>query len=164
MYTPDISNAGLIAVAMNGIATALAVGGLLSFRSGKRLAISNYDLPVEKHTRGAPMRHRLLIILSIAGLVCNIAATALAAAAIYVNQTTVDTLATATWESSDFFKEALLAQSKYAILCVMALCFGAALQMASELVRHQPRPHDHAVALDMRPPLESVGDQRREEN
>ncbi|MEA2835078.1 MAG: hypothetical protein QOG66_3280 [Methylobacteriaceae bacterium] len=92
------------------------------------------------------MRHRLRIILSIAGLICNIVATALAAAAIYVNQTTANTLATTTWGSNDFFKEALLAQSKYAILCVMALSFGTALQMAAELVRDQRRPHDHAVA------------------
>jgi hypothetical protein len=43
------------------------------------------------------MRHRLRIILSIAGLLCNMVATALAAAAIYVNQTTATTLATTTW-------------------------------------------------------------------
>jgi hypothetical protein len=93
------------------------------------------------------MRHRLRIILSIAGLVCNIVATALAAAAIYVNQTTATTLATTTWGSNDFFKEALLAQSKYAILCVMALSFGTALQAAAELVRDQRRPaHEHAAA------------------
>jgi hypothetical protein len=92
------------------------------------------------------MRHRLRLILSSAGLICNIVATALAAAAIYVNQTTANTLATTTWGSNDFFKEALLAQSKYAILCVMALSFGTALQMAAELVRDQRRTHDHAVA------------------
>jgi hypothetical protein len=93
------------------------------------------------------MRHRLRIILSIAGLVCNIVATALAAAAIYVNQTTATTLATTTWGSNDFFKEALLAQSKYAILCVMALSFGTALQAAAELVRDQRRPgHERAAA------------------
>src|SRR5436305_1420859 len=91
------------------------------------------------------MRHRLRIILSIAGLVCNIVATALAAAAIYVNQTTANTLATTTWGSNDFFKEALLAQSKYAILCVMALSVGTALQAAAELVRDQRRQHDHAA-------------------
>jgi hypothetical protein len=96
---------------------------------------------------GLGMRHRLRIILSIAGLVCNIAATALAAAAIYVNQTTATTLATTTWGSNDFFKEALLAQSKYAILCVMALSFGTALQAAAELVRDHRRPaHEHAAA------------------
>jgi hypothetical protein len=93
------------------------------------------------------MRHRLRIILSIAGLVCNIVATALAAAAIYVNQTTATTLATTTWGSNDFFKEALLAQSKYAILCVMALSFGTALQVAAELVRDKRRlPHERAAA------------------
>jgi hypothetical protein len=93
------------------------------------------------------MRHRLRIILSIAGLVCNIVATALAAAAIYVNQTTATTLATTTWGSNDFFKEALLSQSRYAILCVMALSFGTALQAAAELVRDQRRPaHEHATA------------------
>jgi hypothetical protein len=93
------------------------------------------------------MRHRLRIILSIAGLVCNIVATALAAAAIYVNQTTATTLATTTWGSNDFFKEALLAQSKYAILCVMALSFGTALQAAAELVRDKRRlPHERAAA------------------
>jgi hypothetical protein len=93
------------------------------------------------------MRHRLRIILSIAGLVCNIVATALAAAAIYVNQTTATTLATTTWGSNDFFKEALLAQSKYAILCVMALSFGTALQMAAELVRDQRRlPHEQVTS------------------
>jgi hypothetical protein len=93
------------------------------------------------------MRHRLRIILNIAGLVCNIVATALAAAAIYVNQTTATTLATTTWGSNDFFKEALLAQSKYAILCVMALSFGTALQAAAELVRDQRRPaHERAAA------------------
>src|SRR5436305_10754071 len=91
------------------------------------------------------MRHRLRIILSIAGLICNIVATALAAAAIYVNQTTATTLATTTWGSNDFFKEALLSQSRYAILCVMALSFGTALQMAAELVRDQRRPHEHTV-------------------
>jgi len=91
------------------------------------------------------MRHRLRVILSIAGLACNIVATALAAAAIYVNQTTATTLATTTWGSNDFFKEALLSQSKYAILCVMALSFGTALQMAAELVRDRRRPHE-AVA------------------
>jgi hypothetical protein len=92
------------------------------------------------------MRHRLRILLSVAGLLCNIVATALAAAAIYVNQTTATTLATTTWGSNDFFKEALLAQSKYAILCVMALSFGTALQVAAELVRdqgHHPRQHVH---------------------
>jgi hypothetical protein len=90
------------------------------------------------------MRHRLRSILSIAGLLCNIVATALAAAAIYVNQTTATTLATTTWGSNDFFKEALLTQSKYAILCVTALSFGTALQAAAELVRdrrHHPNPH-----------------------
>ena len=92
------------------------------------------------------MRHRLRIILSIAGLVCNIVATALAAAAIYVNQSTATTLATTTWGSNDFFKEALLAQSKYAILCVMALSFGTALQAAAELVRDQRHPREHAAA------------------
>lgn len=92
------------------------------------------------------MRHRLRIILNIAGLVCNIVATALAAAAIYVNQTTATTLATTTWGSNDFFKEALLSQSRYAILCVMALSFGTALQMAAELVRDQRHPRDHAAA------------------
>ena len=92
------------------------------------------------------MRHRLRIILSIAGLVCNIVATALAAAAIYVNQSTATTLATTTWGSNDFFKEALLAQSKYAILCVMALSFGTALQAAAELVRDQRHPREHAPA------------------
>jgi hypothetical protein len=92
------------------------------------------------------MRHRLRIILSIAGLVCNIVATALAAAAIYVNQTTATTLATTTWGSNDFFKEALLSQSKYAILCVMALSFGTALQMAAELVRDQRHPREPAIA------------------
>jgi hypothetical protein len=93
------------------------------------------------------MRHRLRILLSVGGLFCNIVATALAAAAIYVNQTTATTLATTTWGSNDFFKEALLAQSKYAILCVMALSFGTALQMAAELVRDQRRPaHEHATA------------------
>ena len=91
------------------------------------------------------MRHRLRIILSIAGLVCNIVATALAAAAIYVNQSTATTLATTTWGSNDFFKEALLAQSKYAILCVMALSFGTALQAAAELVRDQRHPREHAA-------------------
>src|SRR3954447_22052504 len=90
------------------------------------------------------MRHRLRIILSIAGLLCNIVATALAAAAIYVDQTTATTLATTTWGSNDFFKEALLSQSRYAILCVMVLSFGTALQMAAELVRDQRRPHEHA--------------------
>ena len=85
------------------------------------------------------MRHRLRIILSIAGLTCNIVATALAAAAIYVNQSTATTLASTTWGSNDFFKEALLSQSRYAILCVMALSFGTALQMAAELVRDQRR-------------------------
>jgi hypothetical protein len=92
------------------------------------------------------MRHRLRIFLSVAGLLCNIGATALAAAAIYVNQTTATTLATTTWGSNDFFKEALLAQSKYAILCVMALSFGTALQVAAELVRdqgHRPNKHAH---------------------
>jgi hypothetical protein len=79
-------------------------------------------------------------------LICNIVATALAAAAIYVNQTTANTLATTTWGSNDFFKEALLSQSKYAILCVMTLSFGTALQMAAELVRDQRRPHEHAVS------------------
>ena len=96
------------------------------------------------------MRHRLRIILSIAGLLCNIVATALAAAAIYVNQTTATTLATTTWGSNDFFKEALLSQSRYAILCVMALSFGTALQVAAELVRdqrHSPREHATAPAL-----------------
>ena len=92
------------------------------------------------------MRHRLRIILNIAGLICNIVATALAAAAIYVNQTTANTLATTTWGSNDFFKEALLSQSKYAILCVMTLSFGTALQVAAELVRDQRRPHEHAIA------------------
>jgi hypothetical protein len=101
------------------------------------------------------MRHRLRVILSIAGLVCNIVATALAAAAIYVNQSTATTLASTTWGSNDFFKEALLSQSRYAILCVMALSFGTALQMAAELVRDQRRlphedprhlPREHAVA------------------
>jgi hypothetical protein len=93
------------------------------------------------------MRHRLRIILNIAGLVCNIVATALAAAAIYVNQSTATTLATTTWGSNDFFKEALLSQSRYAILCVMALSFGTALQAAAELVRDQRRPaHEHATA------------------
>jgi hypothetical protein len=91
------------------------------------------------------MRHRLRVILSIAGLICNIVATALAAAAIYVNQTTATTLATTTWGSNDFFKEALLAQSRYAILCVMALSFGTALQMAAELVRDQRRSHEHTL-------------------
>jgi hypothetical protein len=91
------------------------------------------------------MRHRLRIVLNILGLACNIVATALAAAAIYVNQTTATTLATTTWGSNDFFKEALLAQSRYAILCVIALSFGTALQMAAELVRDQrTRSHDHA--------------------
>jgi hypothetical protein len=91
------------------------------------------------------MRHRLRIILSIAGLTCNIVATALAAAAIYVNQSTATTLASTTWGSNDFFKEALLSQSRYAILCVMALSFGTALQMAAELVRDQRRlPHEDA--------------------
>jgi hypothetical protein len=91
------------------------------------------------------MRHRLRIVLNILGLACNIVATALAAAAIYVNQTTATTLATTTWGSNDFFKEALLAQSRYAILCVIALSFGTALQMAAELVRDQrSRSHDHA--------------------
>jgi hypothetical protein len=98
------------------------------------------------------MRHRLRIILSIAGLVCNIVATALAAAAIYVNQTTANTLATTTWGSNDFFKEALLAQSKYAILCVMALSVGTALQAAAELVRDQRRPHEHAAVPAVRAP------------
>jgi hypothetical protein len=93
------------------------------------------------------MRHRLRIILSIAGLICNIVATALAAAAIYVNQSTATTLATTTWGSNDFFKEALLSQSRYAILCVMALSVGTALQAAAELVRDQRRPaHEHATA------------------
>lgn len=101
------------------------------------------------------MRHRLRIILSIAGLTCNIVATALAAAAIYVNQSTATTLASTTWGSNDFFKEALLSQSRYAILCVMALSFGTALQMAAELVRDQRRlphedprhvPREHALA------------------
>jgi hypothetical protein len=93
------------------------------------------------------MRHRLRILLSVAGLLCNILATALAAAAIYVNQTTATTLATTTWGSNDFFKEALLAQSKYAILCVMALSFGTALQVAAELVRDQGhRAREHAAA------------------
>jgi hypothetical protein len=100
------------------------------------------------------MRHRLRIILSIAGLTCNIVATALAAAAIYVNQSTATTLASTTWGSNDFFKEALLSQSRYAILCVMALSFGTALQMAAELVRDQRRvaredphhlPREHAL-------------------
>lgn len=92
------------------------------------------------------MRHRLRLILSIAGLLCNIAATALAAAAIYVNQSTATTLATTTWGSNDFFKEALLAQSRYAILCVIALSFGTALQMAAELVRDQRYlSHEHAA-------------------
>ena len=91
------------------------------------------------------MRHRLRIILSIAGLLCNIVATALAAAAIYVNQTTATTLATTTWGSNDFFKEALLSQSRYAILCVMALSFGTALQVAAELVRDQRHPREHAL-------------------
>ncbi len=86
------------------------------------------------------MRHRLRIVLNILGLACNIVATALAAAAIYVNQTTATTLATTTWGSNDFFKEALLAQSRYAILCVIALSFGTALQMAAELVRDQRTP------------------------
>ena len=90
------------------------------------------------------MRHRLRIILSIAGLLCNIVATALAAAAIYVNQTTATTLATTTWGSNDFFREALLSQSRYAILCVMALSFGTALQVAAELVRDQRHPREHA--------------------
>ena len=96
------------------------------------------------------MRHRLRILLSVAGLLCNIVATALAAAAIYVNQSTATTLATTTWGSNDFFKEALLSQSRYAILCVMALSFGTALQMAAELVRdrgHRPREHAAATAL-----------------
>jgi hypothetical protein len=92
------------------------------------------------------MRHRLRIILSLAGLLCNIVATALAAAAIYVNQSTATTLATTTWGSNDFFKEALLAQSKYAILCVMALSFGTALQAAAELVRDQRHAREHALA------------------
>jgi hypothetical protein len=92
------------------------------------------------------MRHRLRVILSIAGLACNIVATALAAAAIYVNQTTATTLATTTWGSNDFFKEALLSQSKYAILCVMALSFGTALQMAAELVRDQRHPREPHIA------------------
>src|SRR5436309_11243594 len=93
------------------------------------------------------MRHRLRVILSIAGLICNIVATALAAAAIYVNQTTATTLATTTWGSNDFFKEALLSQSRYVILCVMALSFGTALQAAAELVRDRRRaPHEHAAA------------------
>jgi hypothetical protein len=101
------------------------------------------------------MRHRLRIILNIAGLTCNIVATALAAAAIYVNQSTATTLASTTWGSNDFFKEALLSQSRYAILCVMALSFGTALQMAAELVRDQRRlphedarhvPREHAIA------------------
>jgi hypothetical protein len=93
------------------------------------------------------MRHRLRIILSIAGLICNIVATALAAAAIYVNQSTATTLASTTWGSNDFFKEALLSQSRYAILCVMALSFGTALQMAAELVRDQRYlPREHAIA------------------
>jgi hypothetical protein len=92
------------------------------------------------------MRHRLRIVLSVAGLLCNIVATALAAAAIYVNQTTANTLATTTWGSNDFFKEALLSQSRYAILCVMALSFGTALQVAAELVRDQRHhPREHAV-------------------
>src|SRR5947209_383388 len=98
------------------------------------------------------MRHRLRIILSIAGLVCNIVATALAAAAIYVNQTTATTLATTTWGSNDFFKEALLSQSRYAILCVMALSFGTALQMAAELVRDQRHPREHVAAPAIRRP------------
>jgi hypothetical protein len=99
------------------------------------------------------MRHRLRILLSVAGLLCNIVATALAAAAIYVNQTTAMTLATTTWGSNDFFKEALLAQSKYAILCVMALSFGTALQVAAELVRDQGhRPREHPAALPARVP------------
>jgi hypothetical protein len=93
------------------------------------------------------MRHRLRVLLSVAGLLCNIVATALAAAAIYVNQSTATTLATTTWGSNDFFKEALLAQSKYAILCVMALSFGTALQVAAELVRNLRRSaHEHATA------------------
>src|SRR4051794_29894248 len=92
------------------------------------------------------MRHRLRVILSIAGLLCNIVATALAAAAIYVNQTTATTLATTTWGSNDFFKEALLSQSRFVILCVIALSFGTALQMAAELVRDQRRPREHAMA------------------
>lgn len=92
------------------------------------------------------MRHRLRIILNIAGLVCNIVATALAAAAIYVNQTTATTLATTTWGSNDFFKEALLSQSRYAILCVMMLSFGTALQVAAELVRDQRHARDPAAA------------------
>jgi hypothetical protein len=93
------------------------------------------------------MRHRLRVLLSVAGLLCNIVATALAAAAIYVNQSTATTLATTTWGSNDFFKEALLAQSKYAILCVMALSFGTALQVAAELVRNLRRSaHEHAAA------------------
>src|SRR5438067_4044967 len=92
------------------------------------------------------MRHRLRVILSIVGLLCNIVATALAAAAIYVNQSTATTLATTTWGSNDFFKEALLAQSKYAILCVMALSFGTALQAAAELIRDQRHAREHALA------------------
>ncbi|MBV8848667.1 MAG: hypothetical protein JOZ16_03685 [Methylobacteriaceae bacterium] len=102
------------------------------------------------------MRHRLRIILSIAGLICNIVATALAAAAIYVNQMTANTLATTTWGSNDFFKEALLSQSKYAILCVMALSFGTALQMAAELVRDQRRPHEHATVPAITPVSQPV--------
>ncbi len=97
------------------------------------------------------MRHRLRLILNIAGLLCNIAATALAAAAIYVNQSTATTLATTTWGSNDFFKEALLAQSRYAILCVIALSFGTALQMAAELVRDQRHlPHEHVPRAPLR--------------
>jgi hypothetical protein len=92
------------------------------------------------------MRHRLRIVLNILGLACNIVATALAAAAIYVNQTTATTLATTTWGSNDFFKEALLTQSRYAILCVIALSFGTALQMAAELVRDQ-RSHSREPAV-----------------
>ena len=112
------------------------------------------------------MRHRLRIILSIARLVCNIIATALAAAAIYVNQSTATTLASTTWGSNDFFKEALLSQSRYAILCVMALSFGTALQMAAELVRDQRRPshedprhvsREHQVA----PPTARLGEPAR---
>ena len=100
------------------------------------------------------MRHRLRTLLSIAGLLCNIVATALAAAAIYVNQTTATTLATTTWGSNDFFKEALLTQSKYAILCVMALSFGTALQVAAELVRerrHHPNPQANSDAVAQAP-------------
>jgi uncharacterized membrane protein YjgN (DUF898 family) len=89
------------------------------------------------------MRHRLRVILDIAGLTCNLAAAGFAAAAIYVNQEALTALTTTAWGSTDQFKTALLWQSRDMIISVMLLAFGTALQVAAELIRVQ-KQGDHA--------------------